>query len=163
MRVEELEEVYRGYADMIYRFLLAQTADASLAEELTQETFYQAVRSVNRYDGSCKVGTWLCGIAKNVLRRERRRRSSVPLEEDGAALPGPEEAVLGEMGRMALLRRLHALPEPMREVVYLRMSADLSFREIGEIVGRTENWARVTYFRAKEKLIATEGSNGTEL
>ncbi|MEA4815059.1 MAG: sigma factor [Oscillospiraceae bacterium] len=66
-----MDEVYRTHAQTVYRYLLSLTRDAALAEELTQETFYQAVRSAERFDGSCKVSTWLCAIAKNVLSSER--------------------------------------------------------------------------------------------
>lgn len=151
--MQPMEEVYRQYARVVYRYLLGLTRDEDLAEELTQETFYQAVRTSTRYDGSSQVSTWLCGIAKNVLRTHLRRHPATE-DIDDVALPAPsaETAVLREEDRLELLRRVHALKEPAREVVYLRTYGNLSFREIGAVLGKTENWARVTFYRAKEQL-----------
>lgn len=148
-----MEEVYRQYARVVYRYLLGLTRDEDLAEELTQETFYQAVRTSGRYDGSAQVSTWLCGIAKNVLRTHQRKHP--PTDDiDDVTLPAPsaETAVLREETRLELLKRVHALKEPAREVVYLRTWGTLSFKEIGAVLGKTETWARVTFYRAKEQL-----------
>ena len=154
--MEDMREVYRQHAQTVYKFLLAKTRDEHLAEELTQETFYQAVKSVDRFDGSCKVSVWLCQIAKHLwyqsLRKQKRETPLSP--EDMPEAPGPsaEERLLEQEGRMDLLRLVHGLPEPAREVVYLRAFGGLSFREIGDVCGRTETWARVTFYRSKEKL-----------
>ena len=154
--MEDMDAIYRRHAHTVYKFLLAQCRDPDLAEELTQETFYQAVRSVDRFDGSCKVSVWLCQIAKHLWYQHlRKRRREAPVSpEDLPEAPGPsaEEGLLEKEGRMALLRLVHDLPEPAREVVYLRVFGGLSFREIGDICGRTETWARVTFYRTKEKL-----------
>ena len=151
--MEDMEQVYRQHARTVYKFLLAQCRDEHLAEELTQETFYQAVRSADRFDGSCKVSVWLCQIAKHLwyqhLRKQKRETGG---EIPETPLPSAEEGLLEREGRMDLLRLVHELPEPAREVVYLRAFGGLSFREIGDVVGRTENWARVTFYRCKEKL-----------
>lgn len=160
--MQSMEVVYQQYARTVYRYLLGLTRDADLSEELTQETFYQAIRTSDRFDESCAVSTWLCAIAKRVLQTHRRRH---PVTEDVDArnlpVPSAEQAVLAEEDRVALLRCLHALPEPGREVVYLRLFGGLSFREIGAVLGRTENWARVTYYRAKEHLRKEVDADGT--
>ena len=154
--MEDMREVYRQHAQTVYKFLLAKTRDEHLAEELTQETFYQAVKSVDRFDGTCKVSVWLCQIAKHLwyqsLRKQKRETPLSP--EDMPEAPGPsaEERLLEQEGRMDLLRLVHGLPEPTREVVYLRAFGGLSFREIGDVCGKTETWARVTFYRSKEKL-----------
>lgn len=154
--MENLDEIYRRHAATVYKFLLSLCRDAHAAEELTQETFYQAVRSIDRFDGSCQVSTWLCQIAKHLFYQQlRKSRREEPLPEEEAALPplpSAEEEVLDQSGRLELLRRVHELPEPGREVMYLRSFGGLSFREIGEVLGRTETWARVTYYRCKERL-----------
>ena len=170
-----LEEVYREYSDMIYRWLLARTGDHHVAEELTQETFYQAVLHADRYDHSCKVSTWLCSIASNKLKEYYRKN---PPKEDldavfgektadskgsgtadkilpAGSIPmvsGPEDAAVASAEKVELYRAIHSLPEPAREIVHLRAFADLSFREIGDIFGKSENWARVTYYRARTAL-----------
>ena len=154
--MEDMREVYRQHARTVYKFLLAKTRDEHLAEELTQETFYQAVKSVDRFDGTCKVSVWLCQIAKHLWYQHlrKRKREAPVLPEDLPESPGPsaEESVLEQEGRMDLLKLVHNLPEPQREVVYLRAFGGLSFREIGDVCGRTETWARVTFYRSKEKL-----------
>ena len=149
----EMEEIYRQHAVTVYRYLLSMTHDESLAEELTQETFYQAVRTLDRYDGSCAVSTWLCAVAKNVYRRHcRKHPETVEIQAWDLPGPGSDETVLASEERVDVLRRLHLLPEPGREIMYLRIYGTLSFREIGEIFGKSENWARVTYYRARERL-----------
>lgn len=151
-----MDETYRRYAKTVYHFLLARTENDDLAEELTQETFYQAIRSIDRYDGSCKMTTWLCGIAKNVLLTYRRKHPGTEELEGAKAqelqADSAEDAAIGQISKVDLLRQLHALEEPYREVMYLRALGGLSFKEIGEIQGKSENWARVTFYRAKEKL-----------
>ena len=147
--------VYRQHARTVYKFLLAQCGDAHLAEELTQETFYQAVRSVDRFDGSCKISVWLCQIAKHLWYQHlRKHRREVPFPETPPERPVPsaEAAVLDQADHLALLRQIHGLPPQQREVVYLRAFGGLSFREIGDVLGKTETWARVTFYRSKEKL-----------
>ena len=150
--MESMDEIYRAYAQTVYRYLLALTRDADLAEELTQETFYQAIRSIDRYRGDSRVSTWLCAIAKNRLGVYRRRRAAESPPEEAAFALSAETEALGALERRELLRAIHALEEPGREVLVLRAFGALSYREIGEIFGKTENWARVTCYRAREKL-----------
>ena len=151
--MQSIEEIYKRHAQTVYRYLLTLTRDADLAEELTQETFYQAIRSSERFDESCAVSTWLCAIAKNTLRAYRRKHPETEdVEEQTLAIPSAEAEVEAEAGRMELLKKLHGLREPYREVLYLRAFGGLSFREIGEVQGKTENWARVTFYRGKELL-----------
>ena len=153
--MDDMTAIYRQHAQTVYKFLLSQTRDPGLAEELTQETFYQAVRSIDRFDGKCKVSVWLCQIAKHLWYQQlRKQKREVPLSEEGVDVPLPsaEEETLDRAGRLELLRQVHSLSEPYREVVYLRAFGDLSFREIGDVLGKTETWARVTFYRGKEKL-----------
>ena len=151
--MKPMEEIYKEYAMTVYRFLLSRTHNEDLSEELTQETFYQAIRTVNRYDETCKVSTWLLGIAKNVLLSYRRKHPATEdIEDQEIPVESAEDTALRSAERVELLRKLHALEEPKREVVYLRVFGGLSFREIGDIFAKTENWARVTFYRAKEQL-----------
>ena len=152
--MEDMEQIYQAHATRtVYKFLLSQCHDADLAEELTQETFYQAVRSIDRFNGSCKVSVWLCQIAKHLWYQHlRKRKPEEPLLEDSLPGPSAEEDTLARQGHLDLLRQIHALPPNTREVVYLRAFGGLSFREIGDVLGRTETWARVTFYRGKEAL-----------
>ena len=151
--MQPMDEIYQRYAQTVYRYLFSLVHDPDLAEDLTQETFYQAIRTVDRFDGKSKLSTWLCAIAKNVLRTHRRKHPPTDSIEDlPLQAPSAEAEALSADRHLTLLRKLHALPEPYREIIYLRSLGNLSFREIGELLGRTENWARVTFYRAKEKL-----------
>ncbi len=148
-----MEDTYKAHSKTVYHYLLSLTRNTELSEELTQETFYQAIKSAERYDGSCKVSTWLCAIAKNALMSYKRKHSPAQtLEEIFGTADSPEAEALSSVGRVELIKKLRLLDGEMREVMYLRLFGDLSFREIGDILSRTENWARVTYYRCKEKL-----------
>lgn len=153
--MEDMDAIYRRHVHTVYKFLLAQCREPDLAEELTQETFYQAVRSIDRFDGSCKLSIWLCQIAKHLWYQQLRKRQKAPVPLDEVPdfpAPSAEEGLLEQEGHLALLRKIHQLPEPQREVVYLRAFGGLSFREIGDVLDHTEAWARVTFYRSKEKL-----------
>ena len=152
----DIEAYYREYGKKVYLYLMTLCNEPDTAEELTQETFYQAIRHLNRYRGESTVYAWLCGIAKNLWKSELRRRKShppaaeIPDEPDLAA--PPDEAAESREISVTLLRKLHGLPEQDKELILLRAAAGLSFRTIGEIFGKTENWARVSFYRAKQKL-----------
>lgn len=152
----DMNDVYQQYAKSVYRFLFSKTLNADLAEELTQETFYQAIRCIDRFDGSCKLSTWLFGIAKNQLLNYRRKNPAMQnvaeYEEELVAGDRVDDTVMASLEKVELVRMLHNCKEPYREVLYQRIFGNLSFREIGEVLGKTENWARVTYYRGKEQL-----------
>ena len=151
--MQQMDEVYQKYAKTVYKYLLSLIRDHDAAEEPTQETFYQAIRSIERFDGSCQVSTWLCAIAKNQLRSYQRKHPPMELLEDhDQVMESAESSALEALGRVEFMKRLHSCPEPFREILYLRIFGELSFKEIGEIMGKTENWARVTFYRGKEKL-----------
>lgn len=145
-----MDRVYQEYSNMIYKYLLSKTGSEDIAEELTQETFYQAVKSADKFDFSCKVSTWLCGIAKNKLYEYWRKHPDTDeLDENTEALTTLEEQYISDESRLEILKAIHSIAEPAREVLYLRLFSELSFREIGEILDKTEQWARVTYYRGK--------------
>lgn len=151
--MEPMDEIYQKYARTVYKFLLSKVQNEDLAEELTQETFYQAVRSIDRFNGSCQITTWLCAIARNqMLAYFRKHPPTEQMEDHDLGIPSAESDVLDRLGHLELMKRLHSCPEPFREILYLRIFGQLSFREIAEIMGRSENWARVTFYRGKEKL-----------
>jgi len=153
-----MDEVYRAYAKSVYRFLLHLSHDADLAEELTAETFYQALKSIDRFNGGCKMDVWLCQIAKHLWYQElekKKKRKTVPLDEiENMPYEGiePEAFVLGTEAMMDLYRRMQILDGATREVIYLRLIGDLGYKEIGDLLGRTETWARVTFYRGKGKM-----------
>ena len=157
----DMDAAYKDYANYVFKFLMTLCMEEHTAEELTQETFYQAVRTANKYDGSCKISTWLCQIAKHLWYQEldrRKKKQAEPLSELTAAEsfpsdgPTPEQALSVKDEKMALFRRVHLLSDIEKEVVLLRLTGAFSFKEIGDIVEKTENWARVTFYRAKQKI-----------
>lgn len=153
--MQDMDAVYRQHFQMVYQYLMSLTHNPDLAEELAQETFCQAVDSINRYDGSCKITTWLCAIAKHqYLAYLRKHPEYVDLADAEGCTPSPsaEQEALSSTAKLELLQRLHRIAEPYREIIYLRAFGNLSFREIGQIMGQSENWARVMFYRGKERL-----------
>lgn len=149
----DFEQTYREYQQMIYAFLLRLCGNVHLAEELTQETFYQAFKHWGDFRGQSSVSTWLCTIAKRQLYNAVRRKDALPLEE-AAEKPGMDiaDALVDSDRMMAAHRLVHRLPEPMREVFTLRTFGDLSHAQIGSLFGKSDSWARVTYYRARQML-----------
>lgn len=154
--MQSMDEIYNQFAKTVYKFLLARTCNEDLAEELTQETFFQAIRNIEKYDYSCSISTWLCAIAKTkYLEYLRKHPYYEDLYESDATLPevpAAETVCIQSMEQMELMKKLHSLPEPFKEIMYLRLFGNLSFAEIGKIMDRNENWARVNFYRAKERL-----------
>ena len=153
----ELDTIYKEYAMFIYKYLYSFCHDEHLAEELMQETFYQAVRSAKKYDGTCKVSTWLCQIAKHLwyqeLDRRKRKGTSELAEEIVADDMDLTESLIQKEMVLDILKRVHLLDEVSKEVFLLRIMGELSFREIGSVFEKNENWARVTFYRAKQKIV----------
>lgn len=153
-----MEELYREYGKIVYHFLLSVCHDPHLAEELTQETFLQAFLSLERFDGSCKISVWLCQIAKHLFYRHLEKCGrEVPTEQtqmpEEKAAESVEQTAIARLELMDVLKEMQKLAPQMREVIYLRVMGQLSFKEIGEILGKSENWARVTFYRGKEQLL----------
>jgi len=149
----DFEEAYREHQQMIERFLLRLCRNQHLAEELTQETFYQALKHWDDYRGQGSVSTWLCTIAKRQLYYAVRRKETLPLEEAVCtASDDVTDALIRSDRQMAAHRLVHRLPEPMREVFTLRTFGDLSHAQIGSLFGKSDSWARVTYYRARQLL-----------
>lgn len=156
MRKSAMEEIYTCYAPTVFKYLMCLTHDPSLSEDLTADTFEVAFRSIEKYRGDSKLSVWLCGIAKHLFYAERRRMDKIKWTELTAEpLLSPQDIecdYLLKEEKLSLYRSLQQLPTDMREVFYLRMTGDMTFDEIGDILGRSGNWARVTFYRGKEKL-----------
>lgn len=151
--MQSLEEIYVLYSKKIFLFLLSKTNNELLAEELTQETFFQAIQCIDRFKGDSSVLTWLCGIAKNVWLKYLRKHQELLTAEDEVPEIEDKNEINVQWEQKEILQLIHSMNEPMREVMYLRLISNLSFSEIGEIIGKTENWTRVTFFRGKQKIV----------
>ena len=160
--MDTFDVIFTTYSPLVFRYLRSLCGDAAVAEELTAETFYRAYTHFDSFRGDSKLETWLCAIAKNQYFFYMKKHVRMQADSDvdrmvaGAGITevamSAEQEVMQQVGQMELLKKLHVFPEPGREVLYLRMFGNLSFREIGEVMGKTENWARVTFFRARTNL-----------
>ncbi len=151
-----MEELYKQNAKIVYHFLFSRCKDEGLAEELLQDTFLEAFESIERFDGSCKISTWLCQIARHLLYRHWEKEKREPfgeLTEEVAAKADTEGQAIQRIELAEVFEVLEQMPEEAARVVKLRAMSELSFKEIGEILGKSENWARVTFFRAKRQLL----------
>lgn len=154
--IEDIEELYKKNVTAVYKYIYCLTYDVDVSEELTQETFYQAMRGINKFRGECKIATWLCQIAKNLWYKEldkKKKHSKEILKDTISSGENIEHDYLANLGKVEIFKVLHNLDPVTREVMYLRLSGDLSFSEIADIMGKKENWARVTYYRGKQKLM----------
>lgn len=154
-----MEELYKRHSQIVYHFLYARCRDPDLAEDLTQETFLRAMESIESFNGNCKMSTWLCQIAKHLLYQHWAKGSRARMEELDEELQAPENTEKQAIARIELMDlwdKLQKLSPDMRKVVELRVLSDLSYREIGGMLGKSENWARVTFYRAKVMLLKTD-------
>ena len=147
----EIEKMYQVYYMDVYSFIMTIVKNAESPEELTQETFYRAMKS--EFHGKSSELTWLCAIAKNLCMDLLRKNRPVEyVEEECDSGINIEQMMLDKSDTFAIHKALHEMEEPYKEVFSLRIFGELSFQDIGRIFGKTENWARVTYHRAKLKL-----------
>ena len=162
--MQNIEEIYKEHSNAVYKYLFCLTGNDELSEELTQETFSIAVKEIKKFKGNCKVSVWLCQIAKHLwykeLKKNKRNTSLEDIEDlqDGEQL---EDIILKKEEKLKLYKDIQKLDEKSKELIYLRMVGNLSFTEIGEILEKTPNWARVNFYRAKQK-IKEVSENGKE-
>jgi len=155
--VTEFEDIYRLYFKDIYLFIRSISGDDHIAEDITSETFMKAMKSIDSYKGNCDIRVWLCQIAKNsyfsYLRRNKNQKA-----QDLSAEPEDsfhmEQYICSKESSMKVHQILHNLEEPYKEVFTLRVFGELSFKQIASLFGKTENWACVTFHRARKKIQA---------
>ena len=154
MDAQASEKMYEAYYMRVYSFVVTISGSRELAEEITQETFCRAMTKSASFRREADEVTWLCTIAKNLFYDEKRRQKKtgpIPedIEADGKSI---EQIAADRDSSFRVHLALHALEEPYREIFELRVFGELGFKDIGTIFGKTENWARVTYHRARLKL-----------
>ena len=151
--MQNIEEIYIEYSKQVYRFLFCLTHNDALSEDLTQETFYIAFRHIEQYRGECKLYVWLCQIAKNLWFKELRKTkniSTVNLNE--AQLISYENLENNCVDKLDLINKIKQLDEKTQEIFYLKITGELTFKEIREIHEISENQARVKFYRGKQKI-----------
>ena len=154
--MQDIGQIYEEYFEAVYKYLFCLTHNNDIAEELTQETFYRAVEKINTYKGDCKISVWLCQIAKHLwFDYCRKNKKTINIQENlfnEQSTNVTEESIISNDEKISLYKKMQNLDEKTREVIYLRITGELSFKEIGTILNKTENWARVTFYRGKTKL-----------
>ncbi len=152
--MKDFEKIYSEYYDIVFRYVLSLCREESLAEEITQEAFFKALKSIDSFRGECKLNVWLCQIAKNTFYTEakRRKRQTDDPPEEISSTDSIEQRLYDKEAALQIHTLLHTLDEPYKEVFWMRTFGELSFRDIGVLFGKTESWARVTYHRAKMKI-----------
>lgn len=155
-----LQQFYEEHYTTVYTYLKSLCGDPDLAEDLASETFLRALTHIEKYDPKFAPTTWLCTIGKNLFfSHYKKKKRLLPLEEHlPIVTPSPESLYLEQEQIDRLRDLMKELPPTQRQVVYMRMEG-LTFRQIGEALDRSENWARVTFFRGKSDMISRmEGS-----
>ena len=155
--MQDIEKIYEEYFETVNKYLFCLTHNNDISEELTQETFYKAVQKIHAYKGECKMSVWLCQIAKNLWYDQCRKNKKILKTEESELLEvqdltSLEEQIISNDEKITLYKKMQSLDEKTREVMYLRITGELSFKEIGVILNKTENWARVTFYRGKNRL-----------
>lgn len=164
--MDDIGKIYELYGGRLVSYLVGMTDDPSLAEELASEVFVRAMTGLGGFRGNGSVFTWLCAIGKNLyfdhLKKQGKRVDieNIPELSDSCDI---QTELSDKQLCKSVHRRLHQLDEPYKEVFTLRVFGELSFGEIGSLFGRTDSWARVTFFRAKAKIIEELKEDGYEL
>lgn len=154
-----MEKLYEKYSNLVYSYFKKVSEDKDIAEELTQETFYKAIRGINNFRGDCTLSNWICQIAKNVWKdylKKQHKIKLISIEDDTISnLLIDEKLQYNAESREELInlyRNIHKLEEKKREILYLRLLGDFSYKEIGIILGKNEEWVRINFYRAKNKI-----------
>ncbi len=150
--MQNLEEIYIDNYELVYKYLLANSHDENISEELAQETFYRAVKNINKFNENSKISTWLCKIAKNLWVDEVKKNSKLKTLDENSSEIAFEDQIFADEDKIRLFKKIQNFNVEMRDVMYLRLSGELNFKEIGEIMGKTETWVRVTFYRGKQRL-----------
>ena len=156
--MQDIDKIYRKYGEIVYKYVFCLTGNEDETQEIVQETFLVAVRDINKFRGECKISTWLCQISKYIwykkLKKEKSKRE-IPIDNLQNSLfieKSLEENFCDKEDKIQLFKKLQTLDEDTKNVMYLRILGNFEYNEIAEIMNKTSNWARVVFFRGKQKL-----------
>ena len=164
--MQDIENIYKEYAKTVYKYIFCLTGNKELSEEIVQETFVVAIKNIDKFKGDCKVSTWLCQIAKyiwyKILKKEKKEEkiSFETVEDVVVSDMLLEEKVLEKQEKIEVFKKIQTLDEQTRTVMYLRILCNLEYNEIAEIMNKTPSWARVVFFRGKQKLKEEKDEKG---
>lgn len=154
----DFEKVYKEYFNDVYLYIKRLSGDEHIAEDITSETFFKALKSIDSFRVECEIRVWLCQIAKNSYYTYIKKNSKIQNVEEAELVNLPDnknnvaDEVANKMQALAIQKILEELEEPYREVFMWRVYAELSFKEIASIFNKNENWACVTYHRARNQI-----------
>ena len=157
-KVTDFEKVYKEYFNDVYLYIKRLSGDEHIAEEITSETFFKALKSIDSFRGECEIRVWLCQIAKTSFYTYIKKNSKIQNVEEAELVNLPDsknnvaDEVQSKLQAFEIQRILHEIDDPYREVFMWRVYADLSFKEIAGIFNKNENWACVTYHRARNQI-----------
>ena len=154
--MEDFEAIYVQHFDGVYKYVFSLCRNETMAEEITQETFYRAMEHIDKFEGRCKLYVWLCQIAKNTFltyaKKQKRHVSETDIDLSKQIEPSFENEILDKETVWKLHKLLHNLSDPYKEVFSLRVFGELPFSQIGELFGKSDSWARLIFYRAKKEL-----------
>nr|WP_300824629.1 RNA polymerase sigma factor [uncultured Schaedlerella sp.] len=154
--MEDFEAIYVQHFDGVYKYVFSLCRNETMAEEITQETFYRAMEHIDKFEGKCKLYVWLCQIAKNTFltyaKKQKRHVSETDIDLSKQIEPSFENEILDKETVWKLHKLLHELSDPYKEVFSLRVFGELPFSQIGELFGKSDSWARLIFYRAKKEL-----------
>lgn len=155
--MQNLEDMCKEYTQIIYKYLFCITRDREIAEDLTQETLYKAIKHIKDFRGDCKINLWLCKIARNewfMYLNKNKKIRHVAIDEASmiADKINIEDEVIGSEIRDNIYQKIKELDEETSQIMLLHLEQDMNFKEIGDIFNRNETWARVKFFRGKQKV-----------
>ena len=156
--MQDMDTIYKKYGEIVYKYVFCLTGNEDTTEEIVQETFLVAVKDINKFRGECKISTWLCQISKYIwykkLKKEKSKKE-IPLDLLQNTLcieESIEENLWSKEKKIQLFKKLQNFDEDTKNVMYLRIFGNFEYNEIAEIMNKTSNWARVVFFRGKQKL-----------
>ena len=164
--MQDIENIYKEYAKTVYKYIFCLTGNKELSEEIVQETFVVAIKNIDKFKRDCKISTWLCQIAKyiwyKILKKEKKEEkiSYETIEDVVVSDVLLEEKVLEKQEKIEVFKKIQTLDEQTRTVMYLRILGNLEYNEIAEIMNKTPSWARVVFFRGKQKLKEEKDEKG---
>ena len=154
--MEDFVAIYVQHFDGVYKYVFSLCRNETMAEEITQETFYRAMEHIDKFEGKCKLYVWLCQIAKNTFltyaKKQKRHVSETDIDLSKQIEPSFENEILDKETVWKLHKLLHELSDPYKEVFSLRVFGELPFSQIGELFGKSDSWARLIFYRAKKEL-----------
>lgn len=159
MHNKDIEMIYKKYYLTVYKYLMCLTHNPDLSDELTQETFYKMIKKIDKFEGKSKISSWLCEIAKNLWYDElRKKKHSTNITEDFdiQSEENLENGYIDKEQTEIMYKKIAKLDEATKRVMFLRLNSEMSFKEIGEVLGKSETWARVTFYRGKQKVKEVE-------